>query len=128
MAAPSFFRIKVAGDGEEGGKVYELDRLTLGEARILKREFGLADLAHFNSTDPDQLVGLLVLALQRENPALTLKEAIAQVEDLDVEAFEEAPAAEEESDPTPAASGGEAPTEATAGSQETSQDEPGSPS
>lgn len=91
----AFFSVKV------GEKTYELDRLTLGEARVLKREFGLSDLGSFSGTDPDQLVGLLYLARKRESPAMSHDEVLAEIEDLDIEAFE-AP----KKRPTRAAKGG----------------------
>jgi hypothetical protein len=94
----AFFKVKVEDT------TYELDKMTLGEARILKREFGLTDLSSFSGTDPDQLVGLLYLALKRENPAMTHDEALAEVEGLDIEGFE-TPAPDEEAvdeDPTQA--------------------------
>ncbi len=59
-----FFKVKV------GDEVYELDKLTLGEARRLKRDFGLTDLEAFNGTDPDQMVGLLFLSYKRSHPQL----------------------------------------------------------
>lgn len=87
-----FFRVKV------GDRTFELDKLTLGEARVLKKEFGLKDLQAFSGADPDQLVGLLYLALLRENPALAHAEALAEVEGLDIESF--GVADEDEPDPT----------------------------
>lgn len=78
----AFFKCRV------GDKTYELDKLTLGDSRLLKREFGLVDLEEFNTTDPDQLVGLLVICLKRERPSADLGALIAEVEAMDIEEFE----------------------------------------
>lgn len=98
-----FFAVKIDGEA------YELPKLTLGEARILKREFGLTDIGSFAPGDPDQLVGLLFLCLRRRRPTATTEELLAEVEALDIEAFE--PADDEEAapaadDPTPAGAAG----------------------
>lgn len=93
----AFFRAKC------GDKTYELDKLTLGDARVLKRHFGLDDVEFFNPTDPDQAVGLLVLCLQRERPEESLEVLTAEVEALDVDEF----AMADEPDPTEASATGE---------------------
>lgn len=77
----SFFKVKV------DDKVYSLERLTLGDARLLKERFGLADLEEFNPSDPDQLVGLLFLALRKERPTEPEANLLAEIEDLDIDAF-----------------------------------------
>lgn len=90
-----FFACKV------GDRKFELPKLTLGEGRILKREFGLEQYEDFNETDPDQLVGLLYLCLKREKPDATHEELIAEVEAMDVHEF--ASTDDTEEDPTDAA-------------------------
>jgi hypothetical protein len=96
----AFFTAKV---GEE---TYELDKLTLGDARLLKKQFGLVDMTEFSGTDPDQLVGLMFLAYKKANPGLTDETVLSHVESLDIEAFVtgEPDTAEAETavDPTPA--------------------------
>lgn len=86
-----------------GDRVFELDKLTLGDARVLKREFGLEDMEDFSPTDPDHLVGLLYLCLRREQPNAAQEDLLGEIEDLDINAFDEIP---EEPDPTPAAEAG----------------------
>jgi hypothetical protein len=94
----AFFTAKV---GEE---TYELDKLTLGDARLLKKQFGLVDMTEFSGTDPDQLVGLMFLAYKKANPGLTDETVLSHVENLDIEAFVTGtPEPEAETvDPTPA--------------------------
>lgn len=66
-------------------QTYEIDpdKLTLGEARILKRDYGMATLGQLNFGDPDQMVGILAIAVKRSNPALTDADVVAKVEGLD---------------------------------------------
>lgn len=93
MAA--FFKARI------GEHVYTLEKLTLGDARILKRDFGLEDMDEFSPTDPDTLVGLLYLCLKAERPLADRTALIAEVEALDIDAFSDETEADE--DPTPAA-------------------------
>jgi hypothetical protein len=81
------------------GKRYELTKLTLGQARTLKREFDLADIEDLNPTDPDQLVGLIYLALIQAGSSP--EAALAEAEGIDIVTLEES-AAEVEPDPTSA--------------------------
>lgn len=76
-----FFKVKV------DGKVYELDRLTLGDGRVLKRDFGLIDLETFSTTDPDQMVGLIALAISKTD-GISLADATLQAEDIGFDDFE----------------------------------------
>lgn len=99
----AFFRAQV------GDKVYEVEKLTLGDARLLKRHYGLEDLSEFESGDPDILAGILFLALRREKllAGETVVDAalMAEVDGLDIEEFGEAPdppQAEEATPKTPA--------------------------
>lgn len=75
--ADVFFRIKVGDD------VYELDKLTLGDAAYLRREHGLTSFSDLSSKDPDQLVGLLFLAMKRKHPNLTDAALKAEVDGID---------------------------------------------
>lgn len=86
----AFFKARV------GGTLYEIDKLTLGDTRILKHKFGLTDLVEFSSTDPDVIVGLLALAIHKANPATTIDDAAAEAEGLDFESFAPVDAAEDE--------------------------------
>lgn len=92
----AFFKVKV------GDETYELERLTLGDARVLKRDFGLTDLEFFSPSDPDQMVGLLALAISKTK-GISISEATAEAEALDIEAFEP----QDTEDPTPAAEAAE---------------------
>jgi hypothetical protein len=94
----AFFKVKVQDE------VYELERLTLGQARRLKREFGLSDLEFFSPTDPDQMVGLLCLAIEQKRPGVDRAVILAEVEALDIDGFE--PVEDDvEENPTPAVEG-----------------------
>lgn len=90
-----FFRVKV------GERIYELERLTLGDGVTLKRDFGLTDLENFNPADPETVLGLMTIAIARTD-GLTISEARKQAEDIDLADFAplEADAPE---DPTSAA-------------------------
>lgn len=125
-----FFRCRV------GERVYELPKLTLGEGRILRTEFGVTDYMELNTTDPEQLVGLLYLCLRRERPAAPKEELIAEVEALDFEdwvvAFAEdlekvaAEIVREQADPTLAVEPDDSPADAVVdGSSVTIPETPG---
>lgn len=94
----SFFKCKV------GDETYELERLTIGDSRILKRDFGLSDLEHFNPGDPDVVAGLLTLAISKAKD-IPISEATKIADAVDFEDFESISDDEEEGaeDPTPAA-------------------------
>jgi hypothetical protein len=66
-------------------RTYEIDpdKITLGEARVLKRDYGMESLGSLNFGDPDQMVGMLVMAIRRESPDLSEADVQAKVEDLD---------------------------------------------
>jgi hypothetical protein len=64
-----------------GDKVYELDRLTLGDGVVLKRQFNVTDLENFNPADPETLVGLLTLAVMKTD-GVSLEQAQALVSDV----------------------------------------------
>jgi hypothetical protein len=115
----------------------DLDRLSLGEARILKHEYGMTDLSEFNFFDPDQMFGLFAIAIRRKRPEATDAEITAEVEGIDIvpviddlrQQIEDAADKAKAEDPTPAVTaseaGGSAPSSdgapetlpATAGSQ-----------
>lgn len=93
----TFFKVKM------GDKVYELDRLTLGNAQTLKQRYGLVDLEFFSPTDPDVLVGLMTLAIQKST-GLSLDEAEKIAQDCDIDGFEDMSDAPADAvDPQPAA-------------------------
>lgn len=120
-----FFKVKVED------RLFELDKLTLGEARVLKKHFGLVNLSSFDGTDPDQLVGLLYLALKRERPDATHEDLLGEIEGLDIEGFATAEDEQEEiEDPNLSGAQG-AETEqhqSEDGNQETTLGEPGAQS
>lgn len=97
----AFFRVKV------GDQVYELDRLTLGDGRVLKQKFGLEDLTKISPGDPDMLVGLLFLALKRAKPDAPDANLIAEIEDIDIDGFTDL-ADDEDDDAGPPAEAGAA--------------------
>jgi hypothetical protein len=71
--------LKIKLDGE----LFEVEKLTLGEGRILKRDYGMSDLSEINLADPDQLVGMLSISMKRTHPELSEEEVLAKVEGLD---------------------------------------------
>lgn len=82
------------------GKQYELGELNLGEFRLLKRHFGVDNMAAIHPGDPDVLVGLVVVAMLRDNPERDVEDAVREVEALssiEIDADED-----DESDPTSA--------------------------
>ena len=93
---------RIIADGVE----YEVEAFTLGEFRILKRDFGLEDVGGLDLGNPDHLVGALYVLGRRKDPDLTVEavESVTTVEFVQDEPGE---------DPTPASSGEEATAEAT---------------
>lgn len=77
----AFFKAKI------GDTTYELEKLTLGDTRILKHKFGLTDLSEFSSTDPDVIVGLLALAIRKADPNKSIEQATAEVDELNFDDF-----------------------------------------
>jgi hypothetical protein len=73
--------LKMKLDGEK----YEVDpdKLTLGEALIMKRQYGMQDFTEFNFFDPEQMVGLFVIAVKRAHPELSDQEILAKVEGIE---------------------------------------------
>ena len=108
-----------------GEKVYELDRLTLGDGAVLKRRFGVTDLDKFDPRDPETLLGLITLAVSKARgiPIADAEKVAGDFDLADISGVEDEP----EPDPTPA----EAPVVAatvdpdTSGSSETTLPEPG---
>lgn len=83
-----------------GDKVYELDRLTLGEGAALKRRFGVTDLDKFDPRDPETLFGLMTLAIAKTD-GISLKDAEDIAADIDLSDLSSVD--EPVEDPTPAA-------------------------
>lgn len=79
-------------------------RLTLGDGKVLKRDFGLQDLGKINMADPDILCFLLERNYHREHPEATPEEVKNHVESLDFFSFEDLNK-KDETDPTPAGTG-----------------------
>lgn len=67
------------------GEAYKVDpdKLTLGEALVLKREYGMADFTAFNFFDPEQMVGLFAIAVKRAHPELSEQDVLVKVEGLE---------------------------------------------
>jgi hypothetical protein len=63
----------------------DLDKVTLGEGRYLKREFGMKtyDALGLLDPDPDILVGLLAVCIKRAHPELSEAEVLEKVEAID---------------------------------------------
>jgi hypothetical protein len=65
---------------------YEIDlnKITLGEGRFLKKNFGMSSYSELSEIDPDPdvLVGVLAVAIKREHPELDEDEILAKVEAL----------------------------------------------
>ena len=86
---------------------------TLGEARLIKRVTGLdlEDFARQSASNPDVFAAVLLIAMQRVDPAVTIED----VESLDLEEIAESlrdPDDVSDADPTdpPPADEGEAPS------------------
>lgn len=85
----AYFKAKI------GDTTYELAKLTLGDSQTLKHRFGVSDLTEMSSTDPDVIVGLLTLAVRKADPTKTLDQALAEVQEFDIEDFKPAEDAKE---------------------------------
>lgn len=70
-----FFKAHIAG------RDYLLDRLNLGELRVMDERFGLSQIEDFNPTNPRQIVGLLTLCMVREG--IPMENAQQLVEAID---------------------------------------------
>ncbi len=77
-------KLKVAG------VEYAIPQFTLGELRVMRRDFGLAGIADLDPGNPDHLTGLLYTSMRRVNPDITVD---------DIEALTEFELVEEASDP-----------------------------
>jgi len=121
----AFFKAKI------GDTVYELDKLTLGDTRILKHKFGLSDLSEFSSTDPDVIVGLLSLSIRKANPALSIEQAAAQADEINFDDFTQVDDEKEVADAAPLAPVADASAATVSpepsGSPETTLETPGTP-
>ncbi len=94
--AEAAFRIRAAG------KDYELARLTLGDMALLRRDYGLRSLSDLDPSDPQQLIGLMLLAEAHRVPDRPVADIKAELEAIDISTFEVQPAPVEP-DPTPEA-------------------------
>jgi hypothetical protein len=83
-------------------KTHEIDpdRLKLGEVLTLRRDFGFRNMAEFDAADPEILIGLLVIAMQRDNPDTPYAQIVAEVKDLDFMDVAEGLSAPEPVDPS----------------------------
>lgn len=79
-------------------KIYQLDRLTLGDGVVLKRRFGLAQLDMFNPADPETMLGLLTLAISKTD-GVSISEAEEIASEIEFDAMENI--AEEQDEPGP---------------------------
>jgi len=74
--------LKITLDGEK----YELDldKVTLGEGRFLKSQFGMRSYSDLDllDPDPDMIVGAIAVAVKRSHPELDDSEIIEKVESL----------------------------------------------
>lgn len=111
--ATVFFKAKI------DGKEYVLDRLTLGEAHILKHEFDLADVEMVDAGDPDHIRGLIYLAFRRGDRRASHADLIARVDDV---SYDDIQSVGTDADPTgadeaPKKPGGSAKTRKNSGSR-----------
>lgn len=77
-------KITMDVDGKKEKYELDLDKITLGEGRFLKREFGMQSYNDLEllDPDPDMIVGALAVAMKRHHPDLDEAEVIAKVESL----------------------------------------------
>jgi hypothetical protein len=57
----------------------DLDEITLDEASVLKRDYGMEDFSTFNYFDPDQMIGLFAVVVKRANPEMSDEEIRTKV-------------------------------------------------
>lgn len=106
-----------------GDKVYEVGALTLGEFRILKRDFGVERMDLLDPRDPDHMVGFIYIAERRKNPAVKLDDILDDIEQITEIRFEldedegegDAPRPTEPPSPSPDSASGGAPATDAAG-------------
>lgn len=111
------------------GQVFDV-KLTLGDGKILKKDFGVTDLTKLNMGDVDILSFILRQNYGREHPEMPQDQVCEFVDGLDFFSFEDLNKAEADADaqdPTPAATGGEVVSDGSGsdGTPVTSQAEPG---
>lgn len=110
----------------------DLDKMTSGEARILKHEYGMENVLDYELLDPDILAGLMLIAIRRTAPDLTDDEIRAKVDEVDIvplleqlsKQLQKAAAeaeAEAAKDPQSAAGNGSGPAAAKAGGRATTR-------
>lgn len=51
-----------------------VDDPTLGELRLLKREFDVRGVDKLDPSDPDHIAGLLYLSMRRQDPSTTVED------------------------------------------------------
>lgn len=73
----AFFKVTV------DDKVYEVEKLTFGDARLIKRECGIT-MDSFELDDPDYFVALVALAMLKERPMAKFADLVAEVEAWDL--------------------------------------------
>lgn len=66
------------------GVLYEVDKITLGDARMVADLFGVTDLRSFDWTDPRYMAALVYLGLRDKNRFLTSEQLMAQVDQVDL--------------------------------------------
>ena len=94
MSQP-IYRVKI--DGE----VFEIDKLTLGEARLLRAHFNVFEIHKMLPGDPNVIAGLVYLCYRRKHPDWEHERLMNTVDDVAMEDIEEAN--EVEPDPKPRA-------------------------
>lgn len=114
-----------------GDTIYELDKLTLGDTRILKNHFGADDLENLPLKDPDIMAGLLAIAIMRADPNKSLLQATAEADSFDIQTIGGVPDEPTEADAGPLADDAAeavAPQPAETGAPETIPPTAGAPS
>ena len=69
------------------GETYEVDGLTLGDARLIADEFGVRDLQGFSSNDPRYMAAMVYLGLKARKAYLTHAQLMAEVNTVDLYAL-----------------------------------------
>ena len=86
------FQIKIKG------RLYTIEKITMGDMRLLRKHFNVTDLAEMNFGDPDVIAGLCYLALKYANPEWEHQRLVNFVDDL---ALDEVEQPEDEVEPDP---------------------------
>lgn len=93
------------------GELYEVDRITLDDALLIDRQFGVRDITEFDWTRPAYLAALVYLGVREKNRHLSHEQLLAKVGAVDLADLAESimEAVAEKADPPKAVEAAEKP-------------------